>query len=181
MGMGRTTLSFREWIRLRVLDRMGDGVDVGHDVLCLSNPPMRICQSFRSMYAYGAHFRIDDEEHVLQYVTNDSTIAVIEPEAPGRDGHASTSIGEVHRVGIVAEILEVQFYRKKVILMVGSWVPRGTQRTPTILRDRHGFWLADIHARPRDSMDVHILPSMVSQVSVSFWVSWSLNNICFPT
>lgn len=160
-----TNATLTEYIRLKVLSALRGGVAVDHDVLSLSNPPLRTCTSIRSMYAFGQHFRADVEEHLVQYATDDSTIAVITPEADVANEHSIGTIGEVRRVGHLVEILEVTFYRKKVILMVGSWVRKGTVDAPTLIRDRHGFWIADITARPRDLHNKYIFPAMVSQVS----------------
>ena len=60
------------------------------------------------------------------------------------DAHSSATIGEVRRIGILSKILELQFHKKKVMLMVGLWVHKGTPQEPNLLQNRHRLWLPDI-------------------------------------
>lgn len=59
------------------------------------------------MFADGAHFRLDDKEHVLHHVVDDSSCAVISPQANADDAHFSALIRVVRRVEVLSEILDV--------------------------------------------------------------------------
>lgn len=97
-------------------------------------------------------------------MTDDISVAVIMLVSTMVNGPPSMFAGEVRCVGKLCEILEVQFYCSKVVLMSASWVPKGNASEPTIARDHHGFWIANFVARPRDLANLIIFPSMVSQV-----------------
>lgn len=107
VGRGGTEASLRKWHKSKVLDAMVDVLEVSHDVICLSNPAQWFCKSVRSMFADGAHFRLDDKEHVLHHVVDDSSYAVISPQANAGDAHSSALIRVVRRVEVLSEILDV--------------------------------------------------------------------------
>lgn len=164
--LGVTDLSLREWLRLKVLASLREGVEVNHDVICLSNPLWKTCKFVRSITTFGSHFRVEDEEDVVRYVTDDNTIAVIQEAVPDACPEAMSTIREVVPLGKITEILEVTFYVKKTILMVASWVPRGTATSPTMSEDMHGFWIANISVRPRDECNKYVFPTHMTHASV---------------
>jgi hypothetical protein len=63
----------------------------------------------------------------------------------------------------------VNYGNLSIVLMVVSWVAQHTDERPRLRRDPHGFWLANLSARPRDTSNPFILPALASQVNY-VWV-----------
>ncbi len=51
---------FTNWLLNVVRMQTTNGVEVDHDVLHFSYPPIRIAYTYKSMWAYGNHYRVDD-------------------------------------------------------------------------------------------------------------------------
>ena len=126
-------------------------------------PSRRVC-SFRSMSAYGSHFRVEEEGGGPQHVTFDCGVA--ELESSNENDHCSGQGGLVKlvRVGILKDILVLKYINTNIVLMVVSWVAKDTEMQPRLRRDEHGFWLTNLAARPRCTKAPYILPSLASQV-----------------
>ena len=155
---------FPRWLRDRCRDWEDD---IGIEDRGLRSmswlPSSRVC-SFRSMTAYGSHFRIEVEDGGVPHVTFDSGVA--ELEARSDVNHCSGQRVEVKivRVGILKDILVLNYVNTNIVLMVVSWVAKDTEMQPRLMRDAHGFWLANLAAVPRCTKDPYILPSVATQV-----------------
>ena len=51
-----------------------------------------------------------------------------------------------------------------IVLIDVSWVAEHSEMRPRLRRDEHGFWLANVAARPRDRSTPYLLPALASQV-----------------
>lgn len=91
---------------------------------------------------------------------------VAELECSTQEEHCSGQGGVVKlvRVGILKDILVLNYVNVNVVLMVVSWVAKDKEMQPQLRRDEHGFWLANLAAVPRCTKDPYILPSLASQV-----------------
>ena len=69
------------------------------------------------------------------------------------------------RVGVLKNILVLNYGNLNIVLMVVSWVAEHTDEQPRLHRDAHGFWLANMSARPRDTANPYLLPTLASQVN----------------
>jgi hypothetical protein len=72
---------------------------------------------------------------------------------------------EIVRVGTLKDILVLNYTNTHVVVMVVSWLTKDTELQPRLRRDAHGFWLANMAAMPRCSLNPYILPSLASQVA----------------
>ena len=107
------------------------------------------------MWAYGAHFRCDDEEGGPSHVSFDSGISHISAE----------NVGSAIDVGILRSILLVHFGSMTTVLMEGSWVAKRRHGRANIKKDRYGFWI--VGYTNWEDPDVHnpyVFPEKVSQV-----------------
>ena len=68
------------------------------------------------------------------------------------------------RVGVLKNILVLSYGNMNIVVMVVSWVAKHTDESPRLRRDSHGFWLANMAARPRDTTHPYLLPALASQV-----------------
>lgn len=104
------------------------------------------------------------EEAGGRHVTFDSGVA--ELESRRHEHRSSNNAIEVQllRVGILKNILVLNYGNLNIVLMVVSWVATHTEERPRLRRDSHGFWLANMAARPRDTTHPYLLPALASQV-----------------
>ena len=68
------------------------------------------------------------------------------------------------RIGILRDILVMNYVKMNIVLMVVSWMAKDTDVQPKFRRDSHGFWLANMAPLPRCTNEPYILPSLTSQV-----------------
>lgn len=97
---------------------------------------------------------------------------VAELECSTEEEHCSGQGGVVKlvRVGILKDILVLNYVNVNVVLMVVSWVAKDKEMQPQLRRDEHGFWLANLAAVLRCTKDPYILPSLASQVHTLVFV-----------
>ena len=163
----RATTPFQTWLRCRCALMHSRGENIEEDLMALSWPPSRKACSFRGMTSFGSHYRVKLEEAGVQHVTFDSGVA----ELSAQMGHTNFAnngvVVELVRVGILKDIIVLTYANLNLVLMVVSWVPKHTELRPTLCRDVHGFWLANMAALPRDTTDPYLLPALASQVGGS--------------
>lgn len=142
---------------------MEQGSDMCELKALSSGPSQRAC-SFRSMTSYGSHYRVEGEESGGHHVTFDSGVAQLESRRAGNVSLNEGGVVDIIRVGILKDILVLNYANMNVVLMVVSWVAKDSELHPRLRRDPHGFWLANMDARPRCTNELYILPSQATQV-----------------
>lgn len=131
---------------------------ISRELLWMSCPPEENVISYNAMWAYGAHFRCDDERGPA-HVTYDSGVASITA------GDSSTPID----VGVLKSILIVTYGGVTVSIMKCSLVAPVGEGRRTIMKDRSGFWTVQFNKRLDERRhNPYVFPSSVSQVSCSF-------------
>ena len=134
------------------------------DLMALSLPPHKKVCAFSSMASYGSHYRVDMEEAGARHVTYDSGVAELKCRASDTCSTSNAVQVELARVGVLKKNLVLNYGNLNIVLMVVSWVATHTADNPTLCRDEHGFWLANMAARPRDTTHPYLLPALASQV-----------------
>lgn len=138
------------------------------ELMALSlQPDKKVC-AFNGMASYGSHYRVDVEEGGTRHVTYDSGVAELECRRRGRSSSNNSVQVELMRVGVLKNILVLCYGNLNIVLMVVSWVAKHTEERPRLRRDAHGFWLANMAARPRDTANPYLLPALASQVKRMF-------------
>lgn len=133
---------FPIWLRNKVasiIDEQGPH-SISRTVVDLSRPPKPCATSFRSMRAYGMHLRCKSAEICAD--TMDSGVAVLFlPRMTSNTlRHNEVSSETTEYVGWIEEILELDYRRHCVIVLLCSWVKaRHGGPNPTVRRDRYGF------------------------------------------
>lgn len=159
--------AFPRWLRDRG-SRLGDGECADVEVIrALSCGPSRRACSFRSMISYGSHYRIEDDAGGAAHATYDSGVAELAPRGLVGAGMEQSDCVRIERVGTLKDILVLNYTNLNIVLMVVSWLTKDTELQPRLRRDSHGFWLANMDALPRCSLNPYILPSLASQVTNS--------------
>lgn len=156
---------FNIWLRERcALLTDGTGNDVQEVVMLSMLPSRRVC-SFKSMTSYGSHYRVEGEEEGMPHVTYDCGVAELQVLPEGEACSEQGGVVELIRVGTLKDILVFTYGSINLVLMVVSWVAKDTEMQPRLRRDAHGFWIANMAARPRCTKEPYILPELASQVT----------------
>ena len=102
-------LSFSEWLRKEIENAKEQGMNVPNDVEDSSTPPSVRAQRFRSMYAYGYHFRVKSAEEGFSK-TCDSGVAAMFHRSfrSGRLDHNPVH-AVVEYIGQILEIVELNY------------------------------------------------------------------------
>ena len=159
--------AFPRWLRDRC-SRLGDGEGGDMEFLrSLSNGPSRRVCSFRSMTAYGSHYRIEEGAGGATHVTYDCGVAELGARGIVGGRRQGRDCVEIVRVGTLKDILVLNYTNTNLVLMLVSWLTKDTELQPRLRRDAHGFWLANMQATPRCTQNPYILPSLASQVTIS--------------
>ena len=137
------------------------------ELMALSVPPVRKVYAFSGMRSYRSYYRVDMEEEGPRHVTFDSGVAELETRRRGGGLASGTVQVQLVRVGVLKSILVLSYGNLNIVLMVVSWVAKHMEERPRLRRDSHGFWLANMAARPRDTRNPYLLPALASQVKNS--------------
>lgn len=165
---------FSQWLRSRCATLTeAERLDCP-ELMAISVPPSKKVCEFRGMTSFGSHYRVDVEEEGPRHVTFDSGVAELQCRRGGRSELANPMQVELVRVGVLKNILVLSYGNLNIVLMVLSWVAKHTEERPTIVRDAHGFWLANMAGRPRDTTSPYLLPALASQVEFMSFPAHSL-------
>lgn len=144
-----------------------EGAPVDETAEALSCYPSPVAQRFRSMSAYGYHYRVKSAEAHLR--TCDSGIAATffrECRYGLRD--RNPVVAPVEYVGHLQEIIELDYIFLRQVVLIGTWV-KANYRGPnaTVKRDHWGFTIANFGRMIPFGRDSFAFPSQVEQVFFS--------------
>lgn len=160
--------AFPAWLNAHVRNAVETSAEIDEDLVKIATPPLRLALRFPRMWAYGNHFRTDNEQHSKRHSTYDSAIATIFTEPVRGDGVDNGVVeATLQYVGILKEILMVSFGALKVTLMRASWINMDNgDGVPSTVRDECGFFLVKHDRRLPPLEAPYVFPSQVSQVSI---------------
>lgn len=157
-----------EWVQEEVQRQQQEGIAVDAMVVDTSRGPLLIAAAYKSMYAFGNHFRVLSSERPRK--TCDSGVAATFTQLcrnSSRDGNPLSA--EVEYVGHIEEILELNYRRHCLVVLVCDFVKaiyRG--ENATIRKDKWGFTLANYARRyGRVTRDSFAFPRHCEQVFYS--------------
>jgi hypothetical protein len=114
---------FGEWLHEYVHMALDCNEPLNEDIMCLSQPPSRIVESYASMWVYGNHYWVEGEISNC-HMTYDSGIACIfiqRSHSSTRDHNVITT--NLYYVGVLKEIMVVSYATMKRILFRASRIP----------------------------------------------------------
>ena len=162
---------FTAWLDGYVKDAIELELDIDEDLVRISQPPSRLALRFSRMWAYGNHYRTDNEQFRRRHSTYDSAICTIFTETV--EGGSGLAEATLQYVGILKDILVVSFGALKVTLMRASWIPmHNADESPNRLRDQYGFFLVKQDRRLPAMEAPYVFPSQVSQVMHRGCICW---------
>jgi len=138
---------FSSWVQQEVRREQWSGIIVPPDVVDTARGPLEMATSYKSMYAFGNHFRVRSAEQSLK--TCDSGMAAMFKQVC-RNGIQDVNQVEadVEYVGHIEEILELNYRRHCVVVLVCDFVKANYRgQNATIKKDKWGFTLANYERR----------------------------------
>lgn len=103
-------------------------------------PPSLQAQRFRSMYAYGYHYRVKSAEENVNRTCDSGVAAVF--RRPCRSGRRDQNPmnATLEYIGQIQEILEVNYGGHCTVILVSDWVKANYRgRTATVKKDEWGL------------------------------------------
>lgn len=147
--------AFASWLYEHVRTQRNEHqFPITRELLWISCPPSEHALTYNAMWAYGSHFRCDDEAGAT-HVTFDSGVASL----------SYATLNTVIDVGVLKSILLVTYGGAHICLMKCSWIAPTEEGRRTVVKDSSGFWTVKFNARQDSRRDnPYVFPSTVSQV-----------------
>ena len=164
----RPVPGFADWVQEEVRREQQSGVAVNPNVLDTSRGPLHVAAAYKSMFAFGNHYRVASSERPLK--TCDSGVATTFRQIcrnNTRDGNQVNA--DVEYVGHIEEILELNYRRHCLVVLVCDFVKANyIGENATIKKDKWGFTLANYDKRfGRVCKDSFAFPRHCEQVFYS--------------
>ena len=138
---------FSEWVQEEVRHDQQEGIEVDQMVVDTATGPLRVAAAYKSMYAYGNHFRVISSERSLK-TSNSGIAATFRQVCRNSTRDANQIQADVEYVGHIEEILELNYKRHCLVVLVCDFVKANYRgENATIKRDKWGFTLANYSRR----------------------------------
>lgn len=138
---------FADWVEEEVRRQQQSGEIVNSNILDTSRGPLPVAAAYKSMYAFGNHYRVLSSERPLR--TRDSGVAATFRQVcrnGTRDGNQVNA--DVEYVGHIEEILELNYRRHCLVVLVCDFVKANyIGENATVKKDKWGFTLANYDRR----------------------------------
>ncbi|KAG0504774.1 hypothetical protein M758_2G127700 [Ceratodon purpureus] len=155
---------FPQWLEERVQEMANNGERPHVSLVTMSKLPSRHVSHFASMYAYGSHFRVDDEAG-QSHISFDSGVACIATQTCRSSISDQNPVAaDLKYVGIIKDIIQVEYGHIKYVTLKCSWIRPQLEGFRTIREDEHGFWSVKFGARQYPPVEPYVMPSHVKQV-----------------
>jgi hypothetical protein len=125
------------------------------------------------MWAYGNHYRVENERDNAGFVTQDYGIASIFGAEEGRSAGVSM-------VGVLKEIIVVRYSAQRRVVFRGSWIRNVPGPRSSTKLDQYGFTMVRFNDRIPRNTEPYVLPATVRQVIlflISIGFSLDLGNV----
>ena len=109
------------------------------------------------MWAYGNHYRVENEGVEVGFVTQDYGIASIFGAEDGRSTWVSM-------VGILKEIIVVPYPAQRRVVFRGSWIRNEPGPRSSTKIDQYGFTTVRFNDRVARDREPYVLPATVRQI-----------------
>ena len=131
--------------------------NVDIELLRLSALPSRDAETYQQMWAYGNHFRVANEANNVGFVTQDYGITSIFGAEEGQNAGVSM-------VGVLQEIIVVQYSAQRRVVFRGSWIRNDPGPRSSTKLDQYGLTMVRFNDRIPRNTEPYVLPATVRQV-----------------
>ena len=136
--------TFSQWLEEEVQSTLNEGLDIPQDVEDSSRFPSSEAKMFKSMYAYGYHFRVKGAEQNSRSTCDSGVAAVFRQTCRSGRQDQNLIAADLEYVGQILEIVELNYRRHSVVLLVCDWVKANYRgRNATVKKDEWGFTMAN--------------------------------------
>lgn len=161
---GRRFPTFAAWLETRVREMVDAGETPAQQLASMSRLPSRTVKEHPSIWAYGYHFRPDNEED-RSHVTYDAGVAaIISQVCQSSSSDPNPVVAALKYVGVVKKIAEINYGTVKYNVMKCSWIRPDWEGNPTMRVDEDGFCSVKFRARQVPAIEPYILPRHAQQV-----------------
>ena len=147
-----------------------EGENPSPDLITMSRLPSPIVRHHPSMWSFGYHFRAESDTDG-SYASFDAGVAAIVNQtcrSSRADQHPVEA--ELLYVGIINDILEVDYGHIKPCVLKCSWIKPHLEGIRTIRKDEDGFWSVKYNARQPPHVEPYLLAAHARQVR--YYVAW---------
>jgi hypothetical protein len=109
------------------------------------------------MWAYGNHYRVENERVEHGFVTQDYGIASIFGVDEGWSAGVSM-------VGVLKEIIVVRYSTQRRIVFCGSWIRNDSEPWSSTKIDQYGFTMVRFNDRIARNREPYVLPATIRHV-----------------
>jgi len=166
---GRRALpDFAEWLSDVVKEEIGNGLDVGDDVMAIGFPPSKEAYTYKALRAYGNHFRICDVDGGCRHITFDCGVANLFWQGSRSSVHDKNIVdGQLSYVGTLTEILQLCYRDIHILLLKARWVQPNSVGRETLRHDEYGYLMANFERLQPANREPYVFPATVKQVFFS--------------
>ncbi|KAG0614412.1 hypothetical protein M758_6G174600 [Ceratodon purpureus] len=140
------------------------GLSPSADLITMSRLPSPILKHHSSMWAYGYHFRAEEEDGASFVSFDGGVAAIITQTCVSSRADQNPVDAELLYVGIIKDILEVDYGHIKRNVLKCSWIKPHLRGEPTIRRDADGFWSVKYASRQAAGVEPYLQPLHARQV-----------------
>ena len=160
--------SFPEWLRVEVDERKAQGQEVTDDVEDTSRPPSLQAQRYKSMYAYGYHYRVRNAEEAITKTCDSGVAAFFRRPCRAGRRYGNSVDANLEYIGQILEIVELNYGRHCTVILVCDLVKANYRwRNATVKKDKWGFTIANFNAMVEYGYESFAFPVHCDQVFFS--------------
>ena len=155
-------LAFSQWFRTEIEVGKQSGISIAEDVEYSSNLPSLQAHRYKSMYAYGYHYRVKSAEESITK-TCDSGVAAFF-RRPCRSGRRDVNVvdANLEYIGQILEIVELNYGRHCTVLLVCDWVKANYRGRNATLKKTNGALQWRILTQWPHSVTNHLLSPFIA-------------------
>ena len=159
---------FAEWLSNVVKEEIGNGVDVGDQVMAIGFPPSKEAYTYRGLRAYGNHFRTCDVDGGCRHITFDCGVANLFWQGSRSSVRDKNIVdGQLSYVGTLTEILQLSYKDIHILLLKARWVQPNSVGRETLRHDEYGYLMANFEQLQPVNREPYVFPATVKQVFFS--------------
>ena len=161
---------FSDWLEDRVRYLSSTGQSPSEDLKTMSRRPSPIVHHHQSMWAYGYHFRAEDNSGGTNVSYDSGVAAIISQTCRSSRADRHPVEAELLYVGVVQDILKVDYGHITHNVLRCSWIKPHLEGVRTIREDIDGFWSVKFNARQPANAEPYLMPAHARQVlSIIHW------------
>jgi hypothetical protein len=146
-----------------VQEKLENLEDVNDELVNLSTEPCTRALSYRSMWAFGNHYRVQ-KGNMLHHGTYDSGVATMFSQARRGSSNPEAFVSELKYVGVLRDILLVTYCTNRRVVFCAAWAAANARGAGSVRQDAYGFWLVNFDRLDDHCPEPYTFPGQVSQV-----------------